>query len=398
MKLVVDRKKLKAILSATRSCLPVKPQSEYEANPSFRVSSGVLVVSSTDFSQGLELSCPVDGDGDFAVSFDIKKLEKIVAKTDTGSVEIEYVQEKGSVRVSASDEKKGFVELPAIPYAKVPVFDAEALSGTPVCTLPGSVLKEGVDFASTYLPAILERNPKYDFVQVRNGLVYAANGANRRGFFASPSISATTEVKILKKFALCLPKALTAFPTDASAEIFESSRTYTIRSTDGVFTYRCIKARTEPSEIPMEYLIPKGSHTVVDVTKLARLMEKVVIPEYQSAGVAIGVRLVMRPPEDIVTGSSSVDLSLVTAKRQEAQESLACLRLGETAESREVDKVVDFKMFKDMVSSLPTGGSDTKVFMNDPDSKFFKMQRILEVGGHKCVALAVGAYARIAKV
>ena len=398
MRLVVDRKKLKSMLSASRSCLPLKPQSEYEANPSFRVSSGVLVMSSTDFSQGLELRCPVEHDGDFAVSFDIKKLEKIVAKTDTGSVSIEYVQDKGSVRVSSSeDEKKGFVELPAVPFAKVPVFDSETTTASAVCTLPGSVLKEGVDFASTYLPAILERNPKYDFVQVRNGLVYAANGANRRGFFASPSISATTEVKILKKFALCLPKALTALAPESTAEIFEGVRTYTIKSQEGDFVYRCIKARTEPSDIPMDYLVPKGAHTIVDVVKLSRLMEKVVIPEYQSAGVAIGVRLVIAPPTDAAEGSSLVQLSLVTAKRQDAQETLACTRVGETDSAVEVDKVVDFKMFKEMATSLPTGG-ETKVFMNDQESKFFKLQRVLDVGGHKCVALAVGAYARIAKV
>ena len=235
-------------------------------------------------------------------------------------------------------------------------------------------------------------------MQIKNGIIASANSATRRGFFVSPSISTSTEVKILKKFALVLPKALVAFPEDGVAEFYEGKRTYTLMSQDRSFVYRCIKARTEPPEIRMEYLATKGAYTTLDLNKLSKTLEKVVIPEYQAAGVSVGVHLVLNPVSG-EEGASTLDLSLVTAKRQEAQETLPCARLGEPeGQSLPIDKVVDFKMLREMISSIPEKGGMVKVYMNDPDSKFFRIQNMFSVGTHKCVAMAVGSYARLARV
>ena len=395
MKCTVDRKSLKTALATAKHCLPLKPLSDHEANPVLHLVPGKLTVVATDMSQVCSVTVEAETEESFSMSLDLKKLEKIISKTDNGNITIEYGM-GGRARVSQTGSD-GFVEIPSLPVTKVPVFDRSspgevASASGPLDTV---VLAEGLDFAGAFMPDVVERNPKYDFVLIKDGLVYGANGVNRRGYFVSPALRFPGELKFLKKFVPVAVKLLKSLAVP-QVTVKNLDRVLTLETPDGLFSYACLKARTDAPDIPMAYLKSSGPYTEIDLAKALKAMERITIPEYQSAGASVGVALVL-PPAD-ADGNAELSLKLVAAGKLSGKEKIPCKRVGENEEGGlEVDKVVDFKLFKELAGAMPSK-CDLKFYANDPEARYFKMQSKHVVGSANCVSVAVGSYARINRV
>lgn len=396
MQFIVDKKDLKKALVLVKSCLPVKPLTEFDANPVFHAVEGCVRVVATDMTQVCSLSIPAESSEAFSVSMDYKKLEKVLSKSENGKVKIDYDQKAGRARVS-SDGDQGYVDIPTLNVDKCPAFDRSYEGEAPLSegSLASDVLAVAVDFASAFMPDVLERNPKYDFILVKDGLVYAANGMNRRGYFASQALRYPSELKILKRFSSVMPKVLKSLE-GKPVLVRNLSRAISMTSEDGTLRYACIKARTDSPDIPLSYLKAAGPYTTMELTKCVKAMEKVVIPDYQAAGAAIGVDLVMKPSAE-ADGSSGLELRLISSGKFSGHEVVPCKRVGEEGTGLLIEKVIDFKMFKELASSFTADG-ELRWYMNDPESKFFKIQQRKNVGTTPCLAVAVGTYARVNKV
>ena len=390
MRLVVDREVLRAALALTKSCLPPKPMNDNEANPLITVTPGQAVVTCTDMSHSASACIDVVATENFQVTFDIKKMERVLTKSDKGSVELVYDPKAGLVRVRMEDGE-GHVDIPSLPANKVPVFDMGSTGHSEPHTVKADALAAAIEFTSAFLPDVVERNPVYDFILLKDGMAYAANGMNRRGYFVSKVLRIPEEFKVLKKFSNVLPKMLKHMGA-GDVTMSNGDRTVKFVSPDGKISYSCLRARSEAPVIKMEYLKSNGPYTTMDLPKVLKNLEKIVIPDYQSAGAAVGVNLVLGVGDD--KGSAPLELSLISAGKYSAKEKVQCKRIDEVEGGVVVDKVIDYKMFKEIAGAVPSKG-DLRVYLNDPDAKMFKLLVRGSIEGSDYVAVSVGAYARL---
>lgn len=390
MEFSLNRKELKTALTALKPCLPAKPLNELEANMLIKVSpTGGLLIATDMVQEGVMpltlVTAPVEP---LEILPDIKKLEKVLAKTDSEEVEMSYQDGTGILRVASG---KGFVDVPTLPPKKLGRYDAPMTEGELLGAVPSSVLADGLSYVSCFMPETITGNLKFEVAILEGGLLSAANGWNRRGFFVSTALKLPKELKILQRFAECLPKLLRHVPGQLNVILHE--RSIVLTSENG-FRYSCVRAKHETPAPVLSYLRSNDPYLVVEMGKLVKILDKVVVPDYQAAGAPVGVAVTV-PPAEAGSTASTMELELVSTGNLQARDTIPCTREGETATpgGELIEKVIDYRMFKAIASQIPSK-SDTRVYMSNPACRFFKFQSKFMVDTYPCVAVAVGTYSK----
>jgi hypothetical protein len=390
MEVTLNRKGLKEAITALKPCLPAKPLTDYESNMAIRVSPGTASLVATDMVQEgvMPLAVVSQSGGSVDIVPDIKKLEKVITKSETEAVVLSYEEGSGALRVSSGS---GFVDVPTLPALKMGKYDFPAAAGDVVGQLPATVLGDALSFIECFLPDTITGQLKFEVATLASGMLTAANGWNRRGYFISQSLKLKQEIKFLQRFVATLPKLLRHVTGDLSVELHERS---IVMRADSGFRYSCVRARHETPEPVLAYLKSAGPYLTLDTVKLTKVLDKVVVPDYQAAGAPVGVELVI-PPAAEGSIDSELLLKLVSSGAMQAQDKFPCKRVSEDKDPRGelVEKVVDYRMFKSMVSEL-RAGAENRVYMSDPASRFFKFQSKFAIDGHSCLAISVGSYSK----
>ena len=391
MEVTLNRKALKEAITALKPCLPIKPLSEYESNMMLVVTPASVELVATDMVQEgvMPVSFTVAANTSCDLVPDIKKLERVLTKSDTEDVALNYDEGSGALRISSGT---GFVDVPTLSARKMGRYDAPVSAGSSVGSVPASVLAAGLSFVSCVLPEMVTGNLKYEVAILSGGLLSGANGWNRRGYFVSPSLKLDQEVKFLQRYVETLPKLLRHVKGNVEVTLYERSMTFV---EEGKFRYTCTRARHETPDVVMKYLKSEDPYVVVDPGKMVKVLDKVVIPDYQAAGSAVGVKFLLSPAAPN-TKSATLDLKLVSAGGLQAEDSIKCTREAEPDGTFGIpmERVIDYRMFKAMANEVPASG-DTKLYICNPASRFFKFQCKYLVGEYTCVSVSVGSYSKV---
>ena len=391
MKCVVDRKALRSALTTLKACLPEKPLTEMEGSMLLKVSPAGLAVIATDMLQEGAITVPLkeESESSFEVLPDMKKLEKVLTKTDFPEVTLEYETGSGALRVSGGSS--GFVDIPTFPAAKLNRYDAPVTEGDLAGIVPADMLSSGLSYICSFLPESIGGNQKFEVAILENGILSGANGWNRRGYFVSKSLILNQEVKFLQRFTVSLSKVLKHVVGDLSVTLHERS---IILTSDSGFKYTCVRARHETPDPVLSYLQSSDPYLTMDLVKLVKALDKVSVPDYSSAGAAVGVHVTIAPADG--EHKSKFEMKLASLTALQAADSIPCTREAEKdgGPGELVEKVIDYRMFKEMASEFPSAG-DTRVYMSNPASRFFKFHSKFSVGENACVAVAVGSYSKV---
>ena len=388
---VLSRKALRETLTALKACLPAKPLTELDGSVLLSVTPSAISVSATDMVQEAVYTIPsLDvGEDTFEVVPDLKKMEKALTKAEADDVILSYDNGAGTLRLSCKG-LSGFVDVPTLPAAKKPRYDIPSSVVEPTGVLDARVLAESMRFIEDYLPETVSGQMKFEAAMLRDGILSGANGWNRRGYFVSRGLSLKEEVKFLQRFVSTLPKVLSRV-LDSKLTVFLHDRTIVL-SCDG-FRYSCVRARHDMPEPVLSYLKSSDPYVTLDTVKLAKLLDRVTIPDYNAAGAPVGVRLQLPGHEEGGPLEDKLKVSLVAYSQLKAEGELICTRDSDRQCSA-VDKVVDYRMFKAMASALPSS-AEVRCYISKQDSRFFKFQGKYLVGEYPCVTVSVGSYSKV---
>lgn len=388
---VLSRKALRESLTALKACLPAKPLTELDGAILVTVTTNLVSVSATDMVQEAVYEIPVIDIGvdSFEVVPDLKKLEKALTKAEADDVVLSYDQGSGTLRVSCRG-LSGFVDVPTLPASKKARYDMPSAPVEATGVLEARVLAESMKFIEDYLPETVTGQMKFEAAILRDGILSAANGWNRRGYFVSRGLSLKEEVKFLQRFVSTIPKVLSRV-IDRKLSVFLHDRTIVL-SCDG-FRYSCVRAKHEMPEPVLSYLKSSDPYVSLDTVKLTKLLDRVTIPDYNAAGSPVGVRLQLPEHMDGGPVEDKLKVSLVAYSQLKAEGEVACTRDSDKA-CAPLDKVVDYRMFKAMASALPSS-AEVRCYISKQDSRFFKFQGKYIVGEYPCVTVSVGSYSKV---
>ena len=170
---------------------------------------------------------------------------------------------------------------------------------------------------------------------------------------------------------------------DEEIKLFQTEKDIGIESQDGTIYFSFLKSNIESPAIPKEHIKSTPPYTVVDKNVLLDTVD--VLTSGITTAVPTGIKVIVSGSGD----SASLDLKLLATL--ESEDTITCKRVDEKNE--EVTHIIDYLLLRTILRSFETD-QEIRLHINE-DKTFFKMYNSGEVGGHKYLLAAVGAYSRV---
>lgn len=384
IKLVV--KSLKDALTLTKKALPKLVLQQERGHLLFKVTGQRLRVSATNNDAkafyDIALLEPTE---DISFTADPKVLEKVLAKIRVPSISLEYAPEEYLLKVYTTETKKSFTSLQSFPPEKMLTFTEDSIgTESDLHTIGKEDLLGALMFSLRYLAPLKEDKKQYDFVIINKGIVYAANGLNKMGFFVSPVFGKFLNVKIRKIMVPSLAKVLKE--TEGTlVEIYSTENELGIKDPSGVWSFSALKSNVESPKIVTDFIKTEDPFTKVNRNKLAAVLERVVASNTSNNGSALDICLSGKE------GASTLTFSLISDLK--SVEELSCERVKDPIEE-DVSHVIEYGLFKAILDSVE--GDDIKLYVNT-EGKFFRIMSVVERNGAKCLMAGIGSYSKVVR-
>jgi len=386
VKVTVDRLELKKAISIAKSYLPAKPLIEVDGELLMTLKDGKFSVSATDNQQACFIDIDVlefEGEGKF--SCDPKRVDKALTKSSCLSVELDYDPVEYTLELVLGKDTS-VISFKTFPTDKMSNFKPNIEGCHYRAAVNTKILYTGIKYLQAFTPYKNDVSKKYDFAIIGGGIMYSANGVNKRGYFISRELAEIKDTKIQKKFMETLGKSLFILDCEKVVVIERDSVT-TIESEDGKFISHMLKSRSVPPDMPKQYIQVKGDpYTTVNREKLIKSIDRSTSASYSKVGTPIGLQLT-------VSGSgeeSTLKTDMIT-NALKTIDSVECIRHDDG--DGEVSNLLDYKLFKTILSSFSKEG-ETRLYINQPDLKYFKIYAKGEIEGIPFAEVGVGAYSR----
>lgn len=388
MKVCIDKIELKKAVGVSKNYLPAKPLVEVDGHILFDVKEGTVVISATDNQQAcfIELSI-IESEGIGKFSCDPKRLEKALAKTNCISVMLEHDDVEMGLKVGSNEERDSFITLHTLPISRMSVYKPALVGDNCSAEMNRKVFYTGIKYIQAFTPHRSAVSKKFDFAIINNGILYAANGVNKRGYFVCREMQGLQNVCIQKKFLETLGRSLNTMLCD-KVTLTERNNVISVESDDGSCKIYMTKSRYLPPEMPKQYIKVKGDpYTVVVRDQMIKSIDRSTVASYAKLGTPMGVQLTLSG-----TGSDSKLKTDMITNTLKTIDTIPCERVADD-EGEEITNLIEYKLFKTILSSFSKEG-ETRLYINQPEVRFFKVYTKAEIEDISFAEIGVGSYSR----
>jgi len=382
MEIKVSVIEFKKAISIAKKALPKIILQEERGHILCCAEEDTMVVSATNNDIKAQIKIPLAETIEAAMSFtlDPRIAEKILTKIDIDETTIEYNEEEKTVLVYTTENKQSFTTLQSFPPEKMLTFTIPEVTEYDIRK---DLIQAALEFTNNYLAPLKENKKQYDFVILNNGIAYGANGVNKMGFFVSGPLKNFSNFKIRKESVPFMIAALRDLKGEETVKMVEGQKDVGLTTEDGRVFFSCLKSGVESPKINTDLIKGDSAYTLIDKNKLLKTLDRLTASNTSSAGAGIQYELTG------VNENASISFHLISNLK--AVEQMDCIRVNDE-DNQEVSHVLDFKLFKGILSSF--GEKGINLYINDA-SKFFKVTYKGDIEGTKYLAAGIGSYSKV---
>lgn len=382
MEIKVSVIEFKKAISIAKKALPKIILQEERGHILCCAEEDTMVVSATNNDIKAQIKIPLAETIEAAMSFtlDPRIAEKILTKIDIDETTIEYNEEEKTVLVYTTENKQSFTTLQSFPPEKMLTFTIPEVTEYDIRK---DLIQAALEFTNNYLAPLKENKKQYDFVILNNGIAYGANGVNKMGFFVSGPLKNFSNFKIRKESVPFMIAALRDLKGEETVKMVEGQKDVGLTTEDGRVFFSCLKSGVESPKINTDLIKGDSAYTLIDKNKLLKTLDRLTASNTSSAGAGIQYELTG------VNENASISFHLISNLK--AVEQMDCIRVNDE-DNQEVSHVLDFKLFKGILSSF--GEKGINLYINDA-SKFFKVTYKGDTEGTKYLAAGIGSYSKV---
>ena len=384
MYLKISNDKLKNAITIAKEALSKVIIQEERSHLLFILANNILTITGTN--SDLKAKCLVDVvafDEEFSFTADPKILEKLLSKIDTAEIKIEFDKDNLTIKVFTSEDDNSFTSLQSFPVDKMLTFEVPNQEDQTLVVVDKNLLIYVLKWSLNFMSPIKETVKKYDFVIINDNIAYSANGSNKMGYLVSKAFKSFNNVKIRKVVIPYLVNILNSIPDDR-VNMIDTQNNLGIESLNGSVYYGFLKSSVETPKIKTDYVKSEGKHTLIDKSKMIKVLDRLVAT--LSSTIGAGIQIDLKGSGD----DSYVDFSLVSNLK--IRERFKCKRVEEDS-SEDVSHVVEYRHFKSILSSIDAK-EDVRLYING-NEKFFKVFKVGDFNGEKYIAVGVGSYFKV---
>jgi len=389
MRIVVDKIELKNAINLLKKGLPKVVLLEERGHLLCSVKADKLKISATNNDIKMQKALKVENlDGlDFKFTIDPKIVGKLLVKITIEKVQIEVNSEEYTINVKTSDNKKSVSSVRYFPPEKMLGLTGNLKLKKEQIVVNRELLLFALQFARNYLPDIKEENKRFDFVIIRRGYVYAANGSNKMGYVVFKALSNINRLKIRKAILPVYISVLESLSSD-KVHLIETEKDIGLFSVKDDFYFSSLNSNVEAPRTILKYLKSKKPYTKVAPSDILRHLDRLLISD--TSTIPPGITMELEGKEE----QSTLKLSLITeGNANKSLEAISCLRVEDSEDS--ISHVVDSRILKQTMGSFKGNKKEVRLHINEADSKFFRVFDKGEINSEEYAMVAVVAYSRV---
>ena len=350
----------------------------------FRVTDKTMRVSGTN--NDLKALCTLEvqeSEKDVTFTADPKVLEKLISKIDLDVIKMDFDPSNLTLKVYTSLDEESFNTLQSFPPDKMLNVSNTEKPLNVSYIVNREILLKALEYAVNYLEKASEEKKNFDFVIINNGIVFAANGINKMGYFVVSDFKGIKNIKIRKQAVPMFISVLEKIP-NSEVMLGESDNDIVLCSTSNLSTYfSCLKSTVEAPKIDTKYLKIEGPFVSIDrkdfVKKISRLITT------KTSMLKAGIDVTLSGAGD----TAYLDVALLSNLK--AKERIPCKRVNDTSMD-DVKHIMDYQLFTTEISSFV--GDTLSLYINTPEPHF-KILEVIKEEKFKYLTVGVGSYSKM---
>jgi DNA polymerase III sliding clamp (beta) subunit (PCNA family) len=383
MELKISSKSLRSAMNIVKRALPKLVLQKERGHVLFKIKDNILTASATNNDARAYVKVDIASTGqDVAFTADPKVLDKILSKISIPDITLDYNLEDLTLKIYTNENKKSFTTIQSFPPEKMLTYTDRSIKDGKPYVIKREELHKALLFSLRYLSPPKEDKKQYDFTVINKGIVYAANGLNKMGFYVSTLFSGLENIRIRKVSVPLFVGILNEIDSD-TVTLMDYDSELSIQAEDGRWSFSVLKSSIEASKIMTDFIKTDDPYTKIDKNNLMSAIDRVAVSSSAITGAAMEMILTGKDTESILSLNLISDLKSV--------EEVSCEKVKDTSEEP-ISHVIEYKLFKSILDSVE--GSDLKLFIN-VDSKFFRIISVGESCGAKYLIAGIGSYSKL---
>lgn len=360
----------------------------------FKTTGNTASISGTNNDLKSQCVVPlVECEQDVTFTADPKILDKLISKIDSDVIKMEFDSTNLTLKVYTSIDETSFNTLQTFPTDKMLTVGNVGKSLPVSHTVRRDVMLRSLKYAVKYLEALNEENKKFDFIIINKGVVFAANGLNKMGYFVVTDFKDVENIKI-RKPAVPLFISVLDNITDETIVLGESDNDIVIKTESSSTFFSCLKSTVEAPKMDLNYLKREGAYVEVTRTELVKKLNR--LGSTRATMIGAGIELTLSGAGD----TAYVDVALLSNLK--AKERVSCKRVNDTS-SEDVKHILDYKLFMTSISSFI--GESIILYISTP-LPYFKIVEAIKEEPKDCkgpedpkiikyLTVGIGSYSKI---
>ena len=387
MHLVVNKAAFKNALAIAKRALPAVVVQEERSHILVRTRGDKILVSATnnDFKALCTIPLEESVETEFAFTVEPKTVSKLLTKTKVENLKIEVDSDECIARYYTTANGDSFAEAQSFTEDVMLTFD-ETLGNTEMeVTLKKDAVNNGLNYAKEYLEVPKVEKARYDFIIINKGLIYSANGSNKMGFMVNRDFKDFQDFKIRKLFVPLLLGVMDSLKGEEFEDIilFETEKDAGIRTVDGSVILSCLKSDASVPEVKRDLAHTKGPYCVIDRKAFIENIDR--LGALEKTGKSFGMQINLKGEGE----NASIEMNLLSSLK--SKEIIPCKRVDSSDE--DVEQIIDNKLIRGILTSF--NNDEVRLYINDVNSKMFKIYEKGEINESEYHSFAIGAYSRV---
>ena len=382
MKISVEKSFLKEAIAIASRALSKNVILVERGHLLFRIVGKIMYVSGTN--NDLKALCTLEvkeSEKDSTFTGDPKVLDKLISKIDMDVIKMDYDPSNLTLKVYTSLDEESFNTLQCFPPDKMLNVSAPDKT-THAYVVNREILLKSLEYGVKYLEKATEEKKNFDFIVINNGIVFAANGLNKMGYFVVADFKGIQNLKIRKQAVPMFIAVLEKIP-NPEVTIGESDNDVVLSTANQNTYFSCLKSTVDPPKIDLNYLKMEGAFTQIDRKDFIKKINRLITTKANM--LKSGIDLTLSGAGD----TAYLDIALLSNLK--SRERISCKRINDTS-TDDVKHIIDYQLFFTEISSFV--GDTLSLYINQP-VPHFKIVEVIKEEKYKYLTVGVGSYSKM---
>lgn len=394
MKISISKDQLREAISIVSKALSKIVIQVERGHLLFKTTGNTAIISGTNNDLKSQCTVPlVECEKDVVFTADPKILDKLISKIDYDIIKMDFDPSNLTLKVYTTIDEASFNTLQTFPTDKMLTVSNVDKSLSVSYTVRKEVLLRSLKYSVKYLEALNEENKKFDFIIINKGVVFAANGLNKMGYFVAQDFKDVENIKIRKPAVPLFISVLDNIP-DEKIILGGSDNDVVIKTESSGTFFSCLKSTVEAPKMDLNYLKREGAYVEIKRTELVKKLNR--LGSTRTTMIGAGIEITLSGAGD----AAYVDVALLSNLK--AKERVTCNRVNDTS-TEDVKHILDYKLFMTSISSFI--GESIILYINTP-TPYFKIVEAVKEEPKECsgpedpkiikyLTVGIGSYSKI---